>query len=62
MNKKIIASVVVAIIVIIAVSVLSYGNMISNTNNQTINEKPANTTGRHFTVELKESVGIAENP
>lgn len=61
MNKKIIA-IVVVIIVIIAVSVLSYGNMISNTNNQTINEKPANATGRHFTVELNESVGIAENP
>ena len=64
MNKGIVAGIIAAIVVIIIISALSYSNnLASNTDDQeSMTEAPVNTTGRHFTVELKESVGIAENP
>lgn len=64
MNKGIVAGIIAAIVVVIIVSAISYSNnLASNTDNQeSMTEVPANTTGRHFTVELEESVGIAENP
>jgi len=63
-NKGIAAGIIAAVVVIIVVSALSYSNNLAPNigNQETITEEPVNTTGRHFTVELEESVGIAENP
>ena len=64
MNKGIAAGIIAAVVVITVVSAISYSNnLASNADDQkSMTEVPVNTTGRHFTVELEESVGIAENP
>ena len=64
MKKIRVIGIIVAVILIGIVSVVFYSNSFVS-NKDTIpaeTEKPTNATGRHFTVELKESVSVSENP
>ena len=64
MNKvPVIGIIITAIILIGIVSTISYNNSVPNKDTKPLEtENPTNATGRHFTVELKESVGVSENP
>ena len=64
MKKATIAGLIVLAAVAIGITSVSLynNNVISNTD-QTLDETGVvNTTAKHFTVELSESVGINENP
>jgi len=75
MNNKSIIGIIVAVAVIIGiVSMISYGNTISNTTispanttqtsiNTTNNTtQPIKTAGKHLSVELNEDLGVKANP
>lgn len=64
MNKALVIGIIVTAIILIGiVSTISYNNSVPNKDNMPLEtENPTNTTGKHFTVELKESVGVSENP
>ncbi len=61
MNKAAVAGIIAAVaIVIIIVSVVSYGNIITNEGDKSgqIEDIGVNTTGKHYSVDLQEEVGI----
>lgn len=74
MNKAVITGIIIAIIAIIGViSTLSYKSNAPAINNEetittedalntTTTEEPAKIQGKHYTIELNESVGITSNP
>lgn len=60
MNKVLAIGIIV--VVVIGIILVSYNNL-PNTNTVTvIPEKPANTTNKHYSIELKESEGITQRP
>lgn len=65
MNKVLVIGVIVAAAILISIAyTVSYYNesVLSKDDKPVETQQPTNTTGRHFTVELKESVGVSENP
>ena len=64
MNKALVIGIIVTAIILMGiVSTVSYNNSLPNKDNAPLEtENPTNATGRHFTVELEESVDVSENP
>ena len=65
MKKALVIVIIIAAAILIGiVSAVSYSNtFLFNKDSALVEtEKPTNATGKHFTVELKESVGVSENP
>jgi hypothetical protein len=62
--KKLVAiGIIIAIVIAIGIaSVTLYGNISDSNNSSAPQEVPVNGVGRHFSVELKESVGVSEKP
>jgi ABC-type phosphate/phosphonate transport system permease subunit len=58
-NKVLIVGIVIAIVIGISLTILFNNNLATNARG-IIPEKPLNTTGRHFSVELNESVSVSE--
>jgi len=63
-NKALVIGIIVTAIILIGiVSTASYNNSLLNKDNMPLEtENATNATGKHFTVELEESVGVSENP
>lgn len=79
MNKKSVIGIIIAVAVLVGiVSMISYGNTLSNTTISSSNattqipipsttptnpaSEPIKTAGRHLSIELNESVGVKTNP
>lgn len=64
MNKALVIGIIITASILIGiVSTASYNNSLLNKDNMPLEtENPTNATGKHFTVELEESVGVSENP
>ena len=67
MNKKIIGIIIAVAVIITTISMVSYGNTlpnqtISGNTNTNPPSEPAKPVGRHLSVELNESMGVATKP
>lgn len=70
MNKKIIGIIIAVAVIIVTISMVSYGNNLPNqtvssgNTNPTSNlpSEPVKPVGRHLSVELNESMGMATKP
>lgn len=78
MNKKSIIGIIVAVaVIIVVVSMISYGNILSNTTISPANttqtstntttpintaSQPIKTAGKHLSIELNEDMGVKASP
>jgi len=64
-NKVLVIGIIVAAAILLSIAYTVLNNnesLLSKDDKPVETEQPTNTTSRHFTVELEESVGVSENP
>jgi uncharacterized protein YxeA len=62
-NKALVIGIIIAVAIAIgAISVIQNNNLLGTNNPAVTVGKSLNTTTKHYTMELKESVGVSQHP